>query len=243
MPDNGDRHSRAPPQSRTAPSTAPDQRAIDDETYDEIAQLGATVRRSVVLLESLETFPPTIGVCVEPSLLVTSAPDLERDDRVGVLPARGNGEELPEATVLERVSKDDRRDDLVALGIDTGVQALSTGTADELAPGDLVVQVGYRELSLSPTEWLTQYGRVRRVTDDGRFVTTLPFETAGGPVLTPDGSLVALSVRTGETTGPPASETPPPTAEDAVYTHSHRWTGIRHEPIGTVQSQLSEWTA
>lgn len=243
MPDDGDRPSRATPRLRAASSTTPDQRSIDDETYEKIAQLGAVVRRSVVLLESPETFPPTIGVCVEPSLLVTSASNLDTGDQVGVLPAQGTGEEPREATVLERASGDDRGDDLVALGVDTDLQALSAGTVDELAPGDIVIQVGSREFSPSPTAWLTQYGRVRRFTDDGRFVSTLPFETPGGPVLTLDCSLVAPLIRTGKTTDLPADETPPQTAEDTVCTHSHRWTGIRHGPIGTVRSRISEWTA
>jgi S1-C subfamily serine protease len=189
-------------------------------------------------LETLDSRRPVVGLFFDTSLVVTSASAIEVRDEVALQSVQTRDGETQDFTVLGRTTTSDNSEDLAALRVDLEAPVLPEGSAEALSAGDIVVQVGYT----SALEWITQFGRIKRFTDDGRFVTSLPFQTPGGPVATLDGTLVGITTQSGEF-DTPANEAPPPTAPETVYTDQSQWAGIRQEPISDVRAQVDEWTS
>ncbi len=208
---------------------------VDGDLRDRVAQVGETVRPTVVFLNAADLPAGATGVFLEPSLVVTAASTLEVTGDVVVPPVETVGGETYDASLVGRVSSQGDRDtDIAALRVDAAEPTLPGGSAAALSPDDVVVQVStVRDVG----QWVTQFGRVESTLDDGSFVTTLPYQTPGAPVVTLDGDLVAVTTG-GEGVEPPADERPPPTADRTVYTDQSQWSGVRQAPISEVQSAV-----
>lgn len=207
---------------------------------DRVARIGAAIRPAVVDLGPRSLGRDATGLFLEASLVVTAASTLGADDSlveqpsVGTIDGRSHDAEL----LARTTQSEDRASDLAVVRVEAEGPTLPAGSPDDLSTGDVVVQVAHNPYV---GRWAIQFGRVRRWTEDGRFVTSLPFPTPGGPVVTLGGDLVAVTTRAAGT-DPPGTETPPPTEPPTVYTDRNQWRGIRQVPVGDVRAFVEEAT-
>lgn len=138
---------------------------------------------------------------------------------------------------------DERTDDVAAVRTGATGPALARGSADDLAPGDVLVQVAHYFLL---GEWVVGFGRFRGWTDDReRFRSTVPFfgkfgRAYGSPVVTLDGDVVGMTVGEVLARDPPSTATPPAPAPTDVHRNGPVYELAEHEPIGDVRDHVGE---
>lgn len=218
-----------------SPTPAADE-PFDEGTVEQARSVGVSLRESVVAIERADGVVAGSGWYVAAEdVVVTAAHVLDgSDDHTGWLP---DGTELSLSPVG---SAGEEGADVAAARADVTAPTLTVGSAEDLTPGQPLVQVGNpRDVGY----WTVALGRFRTADPEtDTFQSTLPGAGgfSGGPTATLDGDVVGLLAgidpvhrRSFETVEP---EPPTPYGPDDRLSHT------RHEPAGVVTDLVEGWT-